>query len=63
MITTISEDCIAICEIEQVLKELRHERRTLETKIACMELARTCILTDIRNVAGAGIVDTFRPYN
>lgn len=56
---TLSEDAVALCEIDSVLANLNKERKELDTKIACMELARTLILTDIRRVSNLPVQGHF----
>lgn len=50
-ITTISDDAVALNEIDIVLEDLERERKSIELKIAALSFARTCLLTEIRDVS------------
>ena len=50
-IAIISDDAVALNEIDLVLEDLERERKAIDLKIAALSFARTCLLTEIRDVS------------
>jgi len=50
-VATISDDAVALNEIDEVLATLEKERKSIDLKIAALSFARTCLLTEIRDVS------------
>lgn len=48
---TISESAVTLQEIDVALADLEKQRKQIETQMACLEMVKTFLLTQIRQVS------------